>query len=337
MIYPKFLEKNEIIGVTAPSAGITDPLKINRLNNAVKTFEELGFKVIETNNVRTDIKGSSSSPRKRAKQLEDLFSNPEVKVIYCATGGDFLLEMLSYLNTEIIKNNPKWIQGYSDPTGILFLITTKLDIATIYGNNFCSFGMEKWDNSIENSFQFINGKNLVQNSFPKYEQASLPIVTGLEGYNLDTPVVWKNLWNSTDIEISGRLIGGCLDVLVSLVGTRFDCVKEFVTKYKDDGIIWYFDNCELTSEGVIRALWQLKEAGWFKYTKGILFGRSMTNSSYYGITFEEALKRSLEDLQVNVLWDLDFGHVPPALTLVNGALTKVKYQEGHGSIEFILE
>lgn len=337
MIYPKFLEINDSVGVTAPSAGITDPLKINRLNNAIKTFQKLGFNVVETNNVRTNIKGSSSSPSNRAQQVMELFLNPEVKVIYCVTGGDFLLEMLSYLDTEIIRNNPKWIQGYSDPTGILFFITTKLDIATIYGNNFCSFGMEKWDNSIENSFQFITGKNIIQNNFSKYEQENLPTITGLEGYNLDTPVVWKNLWNSSGVEISGRLIGGCLDVLVSLVGTRFDYVKEFVEKYKDDGMIWYFDNCELTSEGVIRALWQLKEAGWFKHAKGILFGRSMTNSSYYGITFEESLKRSLQDLEIDVLWDLDFGHIPPSLTLINGALIKVKYSEGQGSVEFNLD
>ena len=46
--------------------------------------------------------------------------------------------------TSLIRNHPKWLQGYSDPTGLLFTITTNLDIATIYADNFCVFGMKPW-------------------------------------------------------------------------------------------------------------------------------------------------------------------------------------------------
>lgn len=337
MKYPSFLKPGSVIGVTAPSDGIIDPVKINRLEHAIFKFSELGYSVLETDNVRSSEKGVSSDKKTRAKELEYLFEEPLVEAIICADGGDFLLEILSEINLEVIEKNPKWIQGYSDPTGILYLITTKLDIATIYGDNFKTFGMEKWHPSLINNLEILKGNIVAQNNFNTYEQNDIPYVSGLEEYNLDTPVVWKSLWNHSSVTMKGRLIGGCLDLLVSMIGTRFDYTKDFIKRYKEDGIIWYFDNCELSSESMIRAVWQLKEAGWFQYTTGIVFGRSMTNSSYYNISFEEAMKRQLEDLNIEVLWDLDIGHVKPTVTLINGALVEINYQEGKGTIDFVLK
>lgn len=337
MKYPSFLKEKGVIGVTAPSDGVVDPIKLNRLENAILKFSELGYSVLETENVRMSEKGISSDSKERAQQLEYLFEEPLVQAIICVGGGDFLLEMLSEINLEKIEEHPKWIQGYSDPTGILYLITTKLDIATIYGENFKTFGMEKWHPSLKNNLEILKGNIVTQSNFDFYEKEELPYVSGLEDYHLDTPVVWKSLSNKKKVSMKGRLIGGCLDLFVSMIGTRFDSTKDFIHRYQDDGIIWYFDNCELTSEGVIRAMWQLKEAGWFQGTKGILFGRSMTNSSYYDISFEEAISRSLQDLDIEVLWDLDIGHVKPSVTLINGAMVQINYEEGKGNINFSLE
>ena len=58
--------------------------------------------------------------------------------------------------------------------------------------------------------------------------------------------------------------------------------ETFIEKYKDDGIIWYFDNCELNLDATIRVLWKLNELGYFKYTKAIIFGRFGCEESYYG-------------------------------------------------------
>lgn len=337
MRYPKFIREKDTIGITAPSDGVCDLVYLNRLNSAISKIESFGFSMIETENVRFSKNGVSSSAEERAKQVQELFSNPEVSMIFCVAGGDFLLEMLTFLDCSVIQENPKWIQGFSDPTGLLFLITTKLDIATIYGCNFCSFGMEKLHPSLENNLEILKGNLLIQKSFSMYEHERTTYETGFEGYHLDTPVVWKSLWNQKEVTLSGRLIGGCLDVLLSMVGTRFDFVESFIHKYRQDGILWFFDNCELTSEGVIRGLWQLKEAGWFQNAKGILFGRSMTNASYYDISFEEALKRSLGELEIDVIWDMDFGHLPPAMTLISGAVANVHFKDGQGEIQFLLK
>ena len=251
----------------------------------------------------------------------------------CACGGEFLLEMLSEVNLNIIKDNPKWLQGFSDPTGLVFTITTNLDIATIYGDNFSSFGMKNWHKSLYNNLEILKGNIVPQESFDKYESTRAERIIGDEEYNLDAKVKWENL-NQEEINITGRMIGGCIDILTELFGTRFDKTKEFIEKYKEDGIIWYFDNCELTSENLIRTLWKFKDNGWFKYTKGIIFGRSAIEKSYYDISFKEAVERSLLDLNVPIIINTDIGHVSPRMTIINGAIANIVSKEGKGEIEF---
>lgn len=335
MIYPTFLKENDTIGVTAPSDGITTKEKRYRLDCAIKNFQEKGFHIKETKNVRTSIKGRSTDSKEQAKELEELFQDNQVKAIICASGGDFLLEMLSYLDFSIINKNPKWIQGYSDPTGLLYTITTNLDIATIYGDNFKAFGMNPWHQSLDNNLEILKGNLLEQNSFDKYEAEYTSYQVGDEPYNLTKEVYWKNLKNEPEIQVSGRIIGGCLDVLTDLFGTKFDNTLEFIEKYKNDGIIWYFDICELSSEQIIRTLWKLKDNNWFNHTKCIIIGRIMTETSYYDISLEEAIKHSLNDLNIPIILNADIGHVSPRMTIINGSIATITSKEGKGTINFI--
>ena len=325
MIYPQFLKSNDYIGVTAPSDGIVGKIDTYRLDNAIKKFNKMNYKIKETKNVRKSIQGKSASSREQARE--------QIKCIICASGGDFLLEMLSEVNFDIIKNNPKWLQGYSDPTGLLYTITTNLDIATIYADNFKSFGMEKWHKSLENNIKILEGNLIKQDSFRKYESSRKEKIIGNEGYYLDKNVKWENL-NCDDIRIKGRIIGGCLDILAELFGTRFDKTKEYINKYKNDGIVWYFENCEMSSENVIRTLWKFKDNGWFNYTSGIIFGRSAIERSYYELSFKDAVSRMLLDLNIPIIINADIGHVSPRMTIINGALCDIVSKDGKGQIIF---
>lgn len=336
MIYPKFLKQNDTIGITAPSDGVVEELDVFRLNNAIRKFEELGYKIKETEDVRTSIKGKSAPSRIQAQELESLFEDKQTKCIVCAGGGEFLLEMLSEVNLEAIRNNPKWLQGYSDPTGLLFTITTNLDIATIYADNLKTFGMEKWHKSLQDNVKILEGNLIKQENFDKYESTRHENIIGNENYNLDTEVKWENL-NNENINITGRMIGGCLDILSELFGTRFDKTKEFIEKYKDDGIVWYLENCEMTSESIIRTLWKFKDNGWFEHVSGFVFGRSATNQSRYDISFKEAVTRVLGDLKVPIIFNADIGHVSPRMTIINGAICNVISKDGKGEITFNLK
>ena len=337
MIYPKFIKEKDIIGVTSPSDGITKSEKIYRLDSAIKNWSSLGYFIQETKNVRTSKKGRSSTSMERANEIHQLLENDRINAIICSSGGDFLLEILPYLNFNIIKDNPKWIQGYSDPTGLLYTITTNLDIATIYGDNFGSFGMNPWHKSLSNNLEILKGNLITQYSFDKYEKDYQEYLIGDEPYCLTENVCWENLGQEEKIQVTGRIIGGCLDILNDLFGTRFDNTKNFIEKYKKDGIIWYFDICELSIEQLVRTLWKLKDNGWFCHTKGIIFGRIPKETSYYEISLKEAIIHSIGELQIPIILNADIGHVSPRMTIINGSIATVESVDGKGKINFQLQ
>lgn len=336
MIYPKFIKRGDKIGVPAPSDGAYNDKYIIRYKNAKLNLEKRGYEILLSKNIFHSEKGRSSDAISRAQEMNEMFEN-DTDAIICAAGGDFLLEILPYINFEKIVKNPKWIQGFSDPMGILFPLTTKYDIATIYSSNFGSFGAKDYHRSIEENLEILSGNLITQNSYDMFENERRDKITGLESYNLTDKVYWKTIDNK-EATIQGRIIGGSIDIITELAGTSFDGVKEFNEKYKNNGIIWYFDNCELSKESLMRTLWKLNELGYFKYTTGIIFGRNGQEVSYNYETMEEALKDSvLLKLNVPIIYDADISHKGPTMTIINGAIATIHCKEGKGSISFELK
>lgn len=334
MLYPKFLQKGNLIGVPAPSSGAYNDLYINRFENAKLKLQKMGYNCILSENISVNTKARSASAKIRAKEINKMFESKEINFIMCAAGGEFLVEILPYVDFEKLVKNPKFVQGFSDPTGLLFPITTKYDIATIYGNNFGEYGAEEYDRSVTENLEILQGNLIEQKNYELYEDERGERITGLEGYNFTTKVEWKVLDNKKAC-ITGRIIGGCLDIISELAGTKYDGTKQFNEKYKKDGIIWYFDNCELSKEELIRTLWKLNELEYFKYTKGIIFGRNGADISCLDYTMEDAIRDSvIYELKVPIIYDTDVSHKGPCLTIINGAIATVKCENGGGSIGF---
>lgn len=210
MIYPNFLKQGDTIGVTATSDGNADEIRRIRLSSAIENFTKRGYKICETPNVYTSYKGRSGGKEERAKQFMSLVENQNINGIITARGGDFLLEILPYIDFEKIKQNPKWVHGFSDTTGLSFCITTICDIATSYGENFGEFGMVPWHSSLENGLKILEGKQTLQTSFETYQDNFYDRLTGIEGYKLDTKVEWKNAKNEKELVLEGRALGRML-------------------------------------------------------------------------------------------------------------------------------
>lgn len=336
MIRPEWLRSNDIVGVTAVSDGVGDAQDIKRFNNGIKKLGEAGYGVKLTDNVFcADKMGRSSEGKVRWKEYESLLSDNKVKAVISAKGGNFLNEMMEYVDFEKIKANPKWFQGYSDNTWLVHTITTMCDIMTIYGNNFGDFGMDVWHKSVVDNLNILEGKLTSQQSFEKYQRDFGERITGLEGYNEDSEVVWR-CSEKSGAKFTGRMIGGCFDVLMTILGTRYDKTEAFVEKYADDGIVWYLESFDISAESLMMNLWKMKECGWFKNVKGFVFGRPLFfNDSFAG--YEEAVMYGVGSLGVPVIFDSDIGHRGPRMTIINGAVADVQYEAGKGKIEYIFD
>ena len=333
MIFPNYLNNNNKIGVTAPSAGATKETDKLRFNNAKDILKSKGYDVLFTDNVFTsDPYGRSSDKETRANEFMSLIKDTSIDYIISAKGGDYLAEMLPYIDYDAIKENPKWVQGYSDNTSILLGITTICDIATVYSYNFGNFGMKPWHKSISDNLSILEGKLNIQNSFDMYQNS---FDDNTNGFVFTDNVIVKNSCNNTEEIFEGRLIGGCLDVLVDIAGTKYENVSGFVEKYSDDGIIWYIESFDAMGERIIINLWKLKELGWFKNVNGFIFGRPCFYKSFCEISYMEAVMTSLAEFNVPVIFDADIGHREPQWTMINGAKARIHYNNNKATITYI--
>lgn len=334
MRYPKNLEIGEYISTTAPSEGIVKEINWKRLDNAKKNLSELGYKYKETSNVRKDEKGRSSSAKERAKQFMELWQDKETGSIISAAGGFFLNEMIDEIEWEKIKElEPKWFQGYSDNTGITYLLTTLADIACIYGPNVKDYGMRKLYKNLQNSLKIMKGEEITQESFEKCENGEWSErIDPYEEYSLTCENEWKNLNREEKIHFKGRSIGGCLNVITDLIGTKYDKTKEYIEKYKEDGIVWFLEACEMSTPVIYCKLWQMKNAGYFRNSKGIIFGRPIMLKEEYDMTQEECIKQALKDLNIPIIYNADIGHIAPQIPILSGGILEIECKNGKGKI-----
>ena len=333
MKYPKLLQKGDTIGICAPSSGASGEVLFTRLDNAIRNIKALGFDVIETASVRRDEKCVSADNKTRAAEFMSLYENPNVIAILPPWGGEFLMDMLHLLDFERLASLPaKWVCGYSDMTTLTFALTLMSDIATIHGSNLMNMGFARIHDADMRAFDVMSNTKTEQKSWDTWGGFTGWDDFTKEVYNLDKPSSWKTLQGESNVSFSGMMIGGCMDTLSVLLGTRFAPVDVFLEKYKQHGFIWTLESCEMEAPDIYRTFWQMRESGWFKYCNGIIVGRPDGYKDKRDFNLIDALKQGLGNLNVPVLYDADIGHIPPQMQIVNGAIGEVEFTDGKANV-----
>ena len=328
MIRPAFLRKGDLIGVTAPSAGASEPLDRVRFLHAQEMLAERGYATLFSPNTFTDIGDERSSPAdQRAKELELLIADRDIRYIVSASGGEHLNEIFEHLDMSGIADDPKWIQGYSDNTDILIAATVNHDVMSIYCGNYGDYGMEPLHPSVVQNLEFVEGKRSEQTSFDSHAEGFVDRVTGLEPFECTAPTVWI----SDDVSFSGRLIGGCTDKLREIVGSDRDRMRDFAERYREDGIVWFMETYVSDSGGIAADLISMRDAGWFEHVSGFVFGRPL----FFEGDYRDAVLSAIGDLNVPMVIDADVGHKAPRMTFINGATAEVTVKGGRGMIRYL--
>lgn len=326
MRYPKNLPDGGSIGFVAPSFGCNIEPYRSAFKNAQNKLTRMGYRLkLGPNCYEGSGIGISNTPEKCGEELNMFMTASDTDILISCGGGELMCEVLPFVDFEGIAGaEPKWYMGFSDNTNLTFLLPTLCDMASIYGVCAPAFGMEPWHPVLQDTWNILTGKSLQVHGYDQWEKESLKTEDNpLEPYNITEE---KRLvrYPDRDIHITGRIIGGCLDCLDTLVGTRFDKVKEFNEKYRQDGVIWFMEACDLNPMGIRRAVWQLKEAGWFQYVKGFLIGRPLCyGENLMGLDQYHAVYDLLKEYNVPVVMDADLGHLPPSMPIVCGSMADV--------------
>lgn len=342
MRYPEFLKENGTIGLVAPSCGAGFEPYISTQKAAIEYFKNLGYKIQEGPNIwKGEGIGISSSPENCGSELTDFYCSKDNDILISCGGGELMCETVDFIDFyEVMKAEPKWYMGFSDNTNFTFLLNTICDVASIYGPCVGSFGARALHQSHQDAIDVLTGKKMTVSGYDEFELLSLKTEEDpYASYNLDSKKELKLYMGAEKVDsipdFSGRIIGGCCDVLANLCGTKYDHVAAFNDEYSEDGIVWFLECCDYNVMTIRRALWNLDRAGWFENAKGFIFGRPCAayGEESWGITALEAVTAILGKYNVPIIQDADIGHLNPSMPIISGAYANVSVANGNITVK----
>ena len=294
MIIPEKLVKGDTIGVVAPSNPIIGD-NIEELEKARKIIEIDGFKVKYSKNLFSNTNGYSSTEKEKADDINEMFKDKEVKMIWCAKGGENSNSTFEYLDYELIKNNPKIVCGYSDITSITNIITQKTGLITFSGINFKTIATDETEYSYKEAIKrFVDGSLEIGKEDDEYQ------------------IIRQG-------QAEGKLIGGNLSLTRGMVSGKYSI--DFTDK------ILFLEELGFETDPALASnfLYYMKQNEVFDKIKGLWIGNYEHES---GIKLEQIVLDVIgEEYSFPIIKSNNFGHTERKTVIPIGTKAKIDTNE----------
>ncbi len=294
MIIANKIKPGDTIGVVAPSNPIIGD-NIEELKKAKEILEKDGFKVIFSKNIFSNTNRYTATAKEKAEDINEMFKNKEVKMIWCAKGGNNSNSVFEYLDYEAIKENPKIICGYSDITSLTNIIHEKTGLVTFSGTNFKTIATDETNYSYEEAIK-------------RFVKGSLEIGKEKTGY--------KTIKEGT---AEGELVGG------NLFLTRGMVCGKYSISFKNK--ILFLEELGIETEPAVinNFLYYMKQNGVFDEIKGLWLGNYEHESK---ITIEEIVQEVLGDeYDFPIIKSNNFGHCETKTVIPIGTKARIDTNE----------
>ncbi len=320
--FPRPLRPGDRVGVTSPSAGVSEVAR-PRVEFSIQWLRARGFEVVVGDCMSAD-QWVSAPKAQRAAELTDMLTDPSIRAIVPPWGGaGTALDLLDQLDYEAIaRAEPTWVVGYSDSSTWMVPLTLRSGLATLHGDNLADTpyqappGLVHW-------VDFAMTDGVVEQSDSGISASWNPLSDASATQWKDpTPRRW-DLHGAAMLDDSGTLIGGCIEVMSGIAGSPYGDVRTFG---RENGpLIVYLEAAEESAFNICRYLHQLRYAGWFEGAVAVLIGstRASASTDDGGLTQRAAVLDALDGLGLPIVFDMEIGHVPPHLPLLNGAHTRM--------------
>ncbi|MEQ2684733.1 S66 family peptidase [Agathobacter rectalis] len=342
MQYARKLRKGDKVAIVSLSSGMLgEEFCSHNIEIGVKRLKEYGLEPVFMSNALKGIEYLNEHPEARAKDLKDAFLDDSIAGIICAIGGDDTYRILPYLMKDedfikAVQKNPKLFTGFSDAT-INHLMFHKLGLSTYYGPNFiCDlaeisdemlpYSKKAFESYIEgNEYREITSSEIWYQERTDFSKEAV----GTERISHREEHGFELLQGKECFE--GRLLGGCLESLYDiLTTTRYEDEKAVCEKYGlfPDIEEWkekilFIETCEEkpVPEQFEKEIAILKEKGVFDVVSGVLVGKPQ-DEAYYD-EYKNILVKVVNNPDLPIVYNVNFGHATPRCTLQYGAMARV--------------
>ncbi|MGZ3899597.1 MAG: S66 peptidase family protein [Bacteroidia bacterium] len=301
-IKPPALKPGDTVAITSPAGAVWDDKQVQVFGDILKNF---GFNVIYGQTLKEKFGYFAGTDELRAKELNDLFANKNVKGIFCMKGGWGCARIIDKIGYNIIQKNPKVLIGFSDITALLLAITAKTGLVTFHG----PVGNSGW-----NDFTRAVFTNVVMT--PKI--CLLPTIPSNE----------EKPYTITKGKATGELVGGNLTVLSGLIGSNY--LPDWKNK------ILFLEEAKEEPYSIDRMLTQLKLAGVLDAISGFVFGKCAkceAEEPLKAFTFHEVILQHILPLNIPAFYGAMIGHIESKLTLPLGI--KATIDATNGTIDLL--
>lgn len=243
--YPRPLRPGDRVGVTSPSSGVPGELR-EWLAVAVRDVEARGYEVVVGRCM--DGSGHVSAPAaERAAELTAMLTDPGIRAVVPPWGGETAIDLLPLIDWQAVRAaEPTWVVGYSDMSTVMTPLTLLTGVATVHGNNLMDTpyrvpdGLLSWFDVVAappgHRFTQIPPERHRASGWDDW--AAHPDSRTL---TLAVPGRWTRLDGSGDVDVEGRLIGGCIEMLCNLTGTPYLDASAFARTHAAKGLLVYVE------------------------------------------------------------------------------------------------
>ena len=301
------LRVGDTIGLIEPASASDEPFQLQLVE---ETIAAMGLKSKRAPNLLQRDGYLAGTDRARADGINRLFADTEVRAIFAVRGGWGSARTLPLLDWKMIRANPKLVLGFSDITALHMAIAAQGGFVTLHGPNAGS----SWGKASFEQFKAI-----------AFDGATPTYVNPVAAEDRLVQRRWRTrtIWGG---KAQGRLLGGNLTVLTSLVGTPY--LPDFT------GAILFLEDVDEAEYRIDRMLTQLGLAGILSKVAGVVFGQCTdcvaknTERGYGGFTLSALLDQHFGRLGVPVYQGAFFGHIPDQFTLPVGGLAEIDADAG---------
>lgn len=294
-IRPGRLRPGDTIGLVNPAGAVWEPVNVEIV---AESLAALGFKTKRGANLLARRGYFAGDDEQRAADLNGMFADPDVRAIHCVRGGWGSARLLPLLDWKTIAKNPKILLGFSDITALLLSLHAKTGLVTFHG----PVGNSQW-----NPFNVGYMKRVLQEG----EAVAFENLKEIEEDHLT--IVENRVQTLHPGTARGRLLGGNLTVLTSLVGSGY--LPDW------DGCILFLEDVEEAPYRIDRMLTQLRLAGILQKARAVIWGHCTDcdpGEGFGSLTVTDVLHDHLKPLRVPAWSGAMIGHIDRQFTLPVG-------------------